>query len=209
MTPQIIRGACCYRGGFVIDADGAPDAYKWDDTGRDYLENAHSGTNFFGVVTNGFGVPVRQGASDPCPGYYVSTTSLQNPYKAATDPNRYVDARSVPYISVARDLLFRPASIRVGDLAWVVYKDMEWGAVVADVGPHGKYGEGSPALADRLGIPSSCRWRTERSGVEDGVTWLVFPGSSISWPATNDAILAASQALFNAWGGQAKLGDVI
>jgi hypothetical protein len=38
----------------------------------------------------------------------------------------------------------------------------------------GKYGEGSIALARALGIPSSPR----NGGCADGVTFVVFPGSS-------------------------------
>lgn len=203
IVPTIINGAVCYRGGYVIDADGCPRAYNIKDTGLDYLDNARDGSSWAGVVLNASGVPVQQGASDPYPGYFVSCTALVDHAKAAIDPTRYVDSENVPYVSIASDLT-RRCNVRPGDLAWVLYNGLEWGAVVADVGPHGKYGEGSIALANQLGIPSSCRWRTNRSGVDAGVTWIVFPDSSIGWPRTNDETCAAAQSRFIAWGGEAK-----
>lgn len=203
-VPAVIGGAVCWRGGFCVDADGAPNAYHPDDIGLDYLANAGKPGDWYGIATNAYGIPVEQGAGDPAPGYYVSTTALRDPARAATDPRRYVDSTRVPYVSIAHDLLSRPAGVRVGDLAWVTYKDMEWGAIVADVGPHGKYGEGSIALADHLSIPSS----PKRGGVDDGVTWIVFAGQTIGWPRSNDEILAAARSCFAAWGGEAGLARV-
>lgn len=205
LAPTIVGGAVCYRNGFKVDADGCPRAYNLQDTGLDYLENARDGSAWVGVVLNASGVPVQQGPADPYPGYFVSCTSLVDPTKSATDPSRYADSEKVPYISIASDLKSR-CNVRPGDLAWVLYNGLEWGAVIADVGPHGKYGEGSIALANQLSIPSSCRWRQHKSGVYAGVTWIVFPGSALApaWPQSNDTIVAAAQARFVAWGGEAK-----
>lgn len=199
-NPQIIRGAVCYRGGFAVDADGAPNAYSFSGDGLDYLANAGHPGNWWGVVTNSMGVPVEQGPADPCPGYLISPTSLVDRSKKATDPHRYVDSRTVPYVSVAKDILGR-CGIKMGDVAMVMYGNKAVGAVCADVGPAHKYGEGSIALAEALGIPSNAK----RGGVDHGVTWLIFPQGGGPWPRD---FAPQAAAAFAAWGGVAALGDV-
>src|SRR5207302_10540413 len=87
-----------------VDADGSPRAYHPDNhSGLDNLANAGHPGNWWAIVTdNGKknGTPVIQGANDPAPGYYVSTTSLQDDTKRSTDPNRYVDAEVIPFIAL-------------------------------------------------------------------------------------------------------------
>jgi hypothetical protein len=75
-------GALVYRGGLMIDADGAPTAYGPDGKGLDHLANAGKPGNWWGVVTVD-GKPVVQEN-----GYYVSTTSLEDKRFAVTDPKR-------------------------------------------------------------------------------------------------------------------------
>jgi hypothetical protein len=84
---------------------------------------------------------------------------------------RYSDGTSlnpaeIPYVVVPKshkDLL--------GDLVGVEYRGRRVLAVVGDCGP--RFGEGSVALAERLGIPSS----GVSGGVSGGVTYSFYPGS--------------------------------
>lgn len=192
MAPEIRNGALWYQGGFEIDCDGSPRAYSPNNTGLDYLANAGHPGNWYGIVTNSLGVPVIQKDTDPEPGYYISTTALADHSKKFDDPTRYVDSEKVPYISIAGDLV---SKYPVGSLGMVLYNGKMCGAIVADVGPHGKYGEGSVYLANYLGIDPS----PKRGGVSSGVTWIVFPNTKCSWPQTNEAIANMTARLYNDW----------
>ena len=73
-------------------------------------------------------------------------------------------------------------------------------AVFADVGPKGRLGEGSIALANKLRIASNPR----HDSAPDGVTYLIFPGSALR---TRGAITAArinsaGARLYRAWSQQ-------
>ena len=170
-----------WTAGLAIDADGAPNAYNADSAkGIDRLDNAKkSNGKWCGVVCNSAGQPYVQGASDPCPGFYISQTALQDHNYPERDPRRYVDSGRVPYISVPPELL--KEGIKLGDVAWVDYRGVaSVAAVVAEVGPKGKVGEGSVALAAALGILSDPR----HGGCSSGVAVTVFLGSSRGWPRT-------------------------
>ncbi len=82
---------------------------------------------------------------------------------------RAVDPSVVPYIAIPGD--FKGA--RKGDLALVSYQGVGAWAVIADVGPRGRFGEGSVALARRLGINPD----GNKGGVSSGVTYTLFPGT--------------------------------
>jgi hypothetical protein len=200
-----IDGAVCFRSGMEIDADGGPHAYAppqlsalFGVHGLDYLANAGKPGNWYGLVCVN-GEPVVQGPEDPAPGYFVSPTALADHSKAETNPARYVNAEVVPYISVPPDLKAR--GVQLGDLCVVGYRDGWCPAIVADIGPHGKYGEGSIALANVLGLASSPR----NGGTDRGVTYVIFPGTSKGWPrdfAEDAATLLAG------WGGPTKILSV-
>jgi len=92
-----------YKSGMAVDADGAFRAYHPDDRhGLDSLANAGHPGDWWALVTdNGksTGNPVLQGKSDPAPGYYVSTTALNDiGYLNLCDPHRYVDALNIPLL---------------------------------------------------------------------------------------------------------------
>jgi hypothetical protein len=79
----------------------------------------------YGVVTDnqkGSGKPVVQGPSDPAPGFYVSSTSYQDPTKKATDPRRYVDASTVPYAVLPSNLQSAKVKggAKMGDYATII-----------------------------------------------------------------------------------------
>lgn len=204
MPPTRIGNALAWQSGMAIDADGDPAAYAPAGGGDDNLGNAGHPGDWYGVVCDAGGRPVVQGAYDPYPGDWISQTALVDHAKGATDPRRYVDSRTVPYISIPSDALAsRGGEIHVGDLAMVCFGSLRCAAIVGDVGPKGKWGEGSIALAKALGIPSSPRY----GGTSHGVTFLVFPGSASTpaWPRVLDEFRNAAEDLFTAFGGQAAL----
>lgn len=86
-----------FESSLYVDADGAPNAYNWENRGLDDLANAGAPGSWEGLA-DWQGIPYIQGPDDPFPGYYVSTTALTDQTKASSDPARYVDASRIPYI---------------------------------------------------------------------------------------------------------------
>lgn len=191
--------------GLTIDADGAPNAYHKNRIGIDYLDNAREHPNaepdaakgaWVGVVVDEEGKPVVQGPNDPCPGYYISPTSLQDKTKALTDPRRYVDSTQVPYIVLPGG---ERGGAQLGDFAYVVNQanGNHAAAIFADNGPRGRIGEGSVRLAELLGIPSS----PKNGGADSGVIMIVFPHSGDGMPRTVDEIAQEATRLLDTYGG--------
>jgi hypothetical protein len=201
-----VAGAFFYESGFAIDADGSPRAYHpTDRLGLDSLSHAGHRGNWWALVTDSKtknGTPVLQGAADPAPGYFVSTTALfdrtnTNP----RDPRRYVDAEKIPYV-VLHPKALRYA--RLGDFATVLnLKNRKVSAaIVADESAANlPVGEGSIALAEALGIDSSPR----RGGQDGKVVFVIYPGSGNGKPREKQEILANANRLFEAWGGVTRL----
>lgn len=150
----------------AIDADGAngqtggvpvyaPPGYK--PAPLDYLANAGGPGNWYGVVTNSAGHPVKQKPGDPAPGAYVSATSYMHRGMSRFDPRAYVDAASVIYIVLPGHWRKLARGIVLGCLAKVT--DTRTGrtvdAAVLDFGPRSKLGEASIACAKYFGVPHS------------------------------------------------------
>ena len=181
---DVVEGRVSWTSGLSVDADGCPSAYApLPLHGLDFLDNAKSNGKWVGLVCNSSGQPYVQGTSDPCPGMYVSATALQNSMQPIKSPLRYVDSSKVPYISMPPEL--RKVGLRLGDVAWVSYRGRGSAAVIADIGPSGRVGEGSIALALALAIPSSPR----NGGTDSGVTFVVWIGSHKGWPRPLDDII--------------------
>lgn len=203
------KKAFFFKAGMDIDADGAPDAYHPSNKGRDYLENAGSPGNWWGIVTdNGQpnGEPVIQRSNDPFPGYYISKTALEDPTKPKNNPTRYVDASKIPYIVLPPQLTLRNGrnvGANLGDMAVVINaKNRKYScAIFADIGPRKKIGEGSIALADTLGIPSD----PKKGGTKGDVIYVVFPGSGNRMPRSIQDINSEGVRLFQSWGGMAQI----
>ncbi len=197
--------AILFSSGLDIDVDGAPRAYHPDGhSGLDLLQNAGGPGNWYGLVTDTglpSGNPVIQGPTDPAPGYYISLTSLRDLSKARTDPRRYVDSSTVPYIVIPARFAGGNGG-KIGDLGLVYYEKTNKlvFCVVADIGPPTKIGEGSIALANALGLPFDPKVR-----LDVRITYLVFPNSGARWPRTNAEINEAGEKLFNDWGGLDRL----
>jgi len=197
-----------FRSKLAIDADGSPHAYNPQNTGLDDLSHAGRPGNWWGIVTrNGkpSGRPVIQKRSDPAPGYYVSQTSLSDYNKSPFDPAAYVNSETIPYIVLPTTKSFGAV---LGDFA-VVYnlKNKRFAYAIyadQDVG----LGEGSIALAKRLGIKSSPR--TGGTGSNENLLYLVFPKSGKgdgSIPSLA-VISRKTRRLFNQWGGLSRLNEV-
>ena len=195
-----------YESGLMIDADGAYHAYHPDNrSGLDYLGNAGRPGNWWALVTNNGqpnGKPVIQTDSDPVPGFYISTTSLEDPNCDRKDPRRYVNAEAVNFIVLPGRL---GLGAKLGDFAAVIRPATgayDY-AVYADAGPANKIGEGSIALAGTLGIPSS----PKNGGIAHGLVYIVFHGSAQGWPLSQPDIDRYGAQLFAKWGGVDKAKD--
>ncbi|MBZ5727590.1 MAG: glycoside hydrolase family 75 protein [Acidobacteriia bacterium] len=95
-----------------------------------------------------------------------------------------VDSDKVPYIAVPSGGFTQELGVRLGDIAAVIYRDKIVYALVADIGPACKIGEGSIQLHEQIGHPV-CRSRNAQgectkildSGIEKSVLYIVFRGS--------------------------------
>lgn len=148
-------GRLAFVAGLQIDADGSPRAYHPRGKGLDYLANAGKPGNWWGIATDSKGQPYVQGADDPAPGFYVSTTALQRTGFPKSDPRRYIDSETVPYFVLPLDR-YKKWGVKLGAEALVtnLANGKSCTAILADLGPKGKLGEGSIALARALGVPS-------------------------------------------------------
>jgi Fungal chitosanase of glycosyl hydrolase group 75 len=195
-----------FRAGLAIDADGAPHAYHpKDDPGLDYLENAGEPGDWWALVTDtgeSDGDPIIQGSQDLAPGFYISTTTLEDQSKKRTDPKRYVDSEAIPFFVLPNNKQF---GAKLGDFGFVVNSanGKSCGCVFADTGPDDELGEGSIALAKALGIDANPR----DGGVDDGLAYIVFPSSGPGWPSSADEIKKKATKLFETWGGMEKIKE--
>lgn len=153
------RNVISFVAGMQIDGDGGYRTYAPANNGLpalDYLANAGSPGNWYGVVTVN-GVPVIQGPTDPAPGYYVSPTSFVYSEYKPTDPRRYVDSETVPFFVLPGKKAAAEWKVKLGTPGRMT--NLQTGVSVngfyADSGPSGKIGEASIAAAKVLGIPSS------------------------------------------------------
>jgi len=168
-----------------IDADGAnaqngaPAAYKTDDTGTEYLANGGM------KIVKGKVICAKSWARDIVildadnepkvfpGGIIASMTWYRYPGKARNDPAAYVDSETVPYIVVPPLVIQSTAGIVRGCKAQVTWQGKTVDCVVADRGPSRKVGELSIAAARALGLPFSPR----NGGTEKpDVLYQLWPG---------------------------------
>ena len=104
---------------------------------------------------------------DPC---WQRDTSLHGP------DGKPVNALAMPYVVVNPYIAASLPAVFLGGLALVSWRGKTVTAVMADIGPHNKIGEGSEALAAALGMPPS----SVNGGLSNDPThlveWLLFPG---------------------------------
>jgi hypothetical protein len=122
--------------------------------------------------------PVKQNASGPAPGAFVSATSYRWPKLARIDPRAYVDAASVPHIVLPSHWRKEAVGVVLGCKA--VVEDAKTGKIlkaagVLDFGPRAKLGEASIACAEFFGVPSSPK---DGGTSEKRFIYTFFPGIS-------------------------------
>lgn len=210
-TP-VVRIGTAYSyvtGRVAIDADGSPRAYHPNDTGLDALANAgypdKGWRSVLVVDPNDASKPFVQ-PDGPTMGYFVSKTSLQDSTLKETDPRRYVDAETVPYVIFPGAFYATAGTGRWGDLVMARNLDQpgrETLAVVADGGPtDDPLGEMSIALATRLG-GTDPNPRNGAGAPTGRMQYVVFPGSHATPPWRRDLaeMETAAKALLAQIGG--------
>jgi len=171
-----------FYAGMDIDADGAnrmnpKPAYGPGNIGSDYTANAGHPGNWWGVVTDENGEPVVQDGSEgqPSKGFYISTTSYEWPQYGKTDVQRYVDANTVPFVVLPKQLREMIAPLVLGCACQVrpIGSQNPQVGVVADFGPTKSIGECSVAMAKAIGVNPN-----PRTGGEDTISFYyeIFPG---------------------------------
>lgn len=225
-----IGGAVVYATRLRLDADGSPYAYhppteqsprSGHPPGLDLLANACTRTGtFFGVATSDKErkIPIVQQAGDPAPGFYISTTALCD-RSGKERARRYVDSEKIPFIvlpgkvAVHGESFRQVTGLRLGDLAIIWWRSTYSFAIAADIGPSGKIGEGSIALARALGFipPGTPRERLARSGhSRPDIVHVVFRDSAakVRWPREVAEMKHTAEHLFEIWGGQERLASL-
>jgi hypothetical protein len=195
-----------FRSGMAIDVDGAPKAYHAQDAlALNRLAGAGQPGHWWALVTKD-GKPVIQGPGDPAPGYYVSMTSLQNPAFEVTDPRRYVDASTIPYVALPKAVVVA-GKVGLGDLVAVVNEanGKVAYAIYADQGPKNKLGEGSIYLVNQLRTSPLLDSSAMRRSLAGGIVYVLFPGSGNRRPKSREEIVGAGAKLFAQRGGLAAL----
>jgi len=189
-------GSVTFAAGATLDGDGAngqfggPPCYapkSYDGPTLDVIGNAGAPGNWYGVVTDTnqeTGTPIIQGPNDPCPGAYVSATSLALPDENGkvlpyTSPFKYVDSATVPFIVVPPMIVGGVAGIVMGCRCVVTNtrtgQSVE--GVVADGGPRNHLGEISVACAKAIGIPTGKAHPANGGGASaPRIQYRLFPG---------------------------------
>ena len=191
----------------MIDADGAPNAYHPDNKGIDFLSNA-------GYPNGGWRSVLAEDPNDPSQpyvqssgefaGYFIAKTTLQDRARPATDPERYVDSRQVPYLVFPGAFHAIRGTGDFGDLAFAQNLDngKKSSAIVADAGPkNAKLGEVSIRLAENLGGRNVNP--RNGGGVPAGrFLYAVFPKSKQrpAWPVTPERLETLVEKLIRAIG---------
>jgi hypothetical protein len=191
-------GSVTFSAGATLDGDGANGQFggapcyapkSFGGKTLDVLENAGQPGNWFGVVTDTgevTGDPILQGADDPCPGAFVSATSLHLFDRAghrlpASSPFKYVDSATVPFIVVPLMIVRGVAGIVLGCRSVVTNtrtgQSVE--AVVADTGPANHLGEISVACAQAIGVRVGTTHPANDGGAPSPtIDYKLFPGTA-------------------------------
>lgn len=187
-------GSVTFASGATIDGDGAsgqfggPPCYAPSSYGGqtlDILANAGSPGNWYGVVTDNAGNPIIQGPGDPCPGAYISATSLRlrdenGAFLPSASPFAYVDSATVPFMVVPPMIVRGVAGIVMGCRCVVTNtaKGLSVDAVVADGGPSNHLGEISVACAKAIGVPVGTTHPANGGGASSPtIQYRLFPGT--------------------------------
>lgn len=197
-------GAVLYKSGCTINADGSPHAYAPDNSGLsalDWLANAGSPGNWWGIAVDSQGRPYLQAPWHPAPGFYVSTTALFNPDYPSDHPYRYVDSERYCF------------SVLPGGQGWAKLGDvglalnLETGDnmyfALADIGPKDQIGEGSMLLGRCLGLNPSPKTGGTSKKI---ISWVILPGSDPGYTDWETKCQTAIR-LVGSWGGLHRLKE--
>jgi hypothetical protein len=201
------KNAIIYIGAMAIDADGDEQAYAPADSGLapfDYLANAGSPGNWWGITTDQSGSPYVQQPYHRGPGYYVSCTALENPAFPESNPDRYMDSSQIPFFVLPGGF---GSGCKLGDLGlgYNIQTGDNNAMIYADIGPQDQIGEGSMALASSLALDPD----PKTGGTSKPIIcyWFV-PGSGKGWQPV-DVWWKSALDLFRSWGGMDYLKTVI
>jgi hypothetical protein len=192
--------ALLFKAGATINGDGSPHCYHPDDDqGLDYLANAGSPGNWWGIYTDDDGVPVTQSIYYPAPGYYISTTALVNHTFPEDHPDRYIDSERYPFNVMPGNF---GCGWKLGDVGFCYNQKTgdNMYCCTADIGPKDHLGEVSMLLGKCLGLSPD----PKKGGVGSGILYVVFPGSDPGYRPWSDKCDLAIKA-FEDWGGLSKL----
>jgi hypothetical protein len=230
-------GVVAFSSGLNVNADGAPNAYHrvlgaaTRDPGLLHICNGvavlERGAN--GRMVNRYSDFSVPGTSARCK---ADVFALQergfpacesgeclrifgDPAFEATDPRRYLDARSVPHFVLPggeSGPFGTEHGIRLGDLALIAQGGRGVFAVFGDAGPADKLGEASPAVITRLAGAPDMTSRLPRA-IPSGVTTLVLPGSRADLaempPRSARVIAEAGQRALASAGGLAAFAGCL
>jgi hypothetical protein len=193
----------------AVDADGASNAYHPSDTGLDALANAGfpngNWQSILVVDPDDSSRPYVQ-TTGAHKGFFLSQTRLQDPSKPAIDPERYVDATTVPYIVFPGAFFKANGTGDFGDvgIAFNLTNASMTPFIVADLGPrNAKLGEVSVKLAEALG-GSHVNPRNGAGLPAGRFAYVVFPKShgARRWPVSAGDIAARADAELQRSGGR-------
>lgn len=141
-------------------------------------------------------------------GFFISSTSLQNKAYKEDDQRRYLDSRLVPSLVLPRGSAFLSQGAKLGDLAFVIdpATGLSTFAIVGDLGPKGKLGEASIALAAAIkGVHIDPKTLTGKQArklvVPQKVVTLVFPGVAVKPPYDAAQIAESAAPAIGKFGG--------
>jgi hypothetical protein len=195
-------GAILYKAGCTVNADGSPHAYAPEGSKLkplDYLANAGSPSNWWGIATDSFGNPYVQSAWHPAPGYYVSTTALFDPAYPEQHPLRYVDSERYGFSVIPGGQSWA----KLGDVGLAYNEETgdNFFFCIADVGPTNHLGEGSMLLARCLGLdPNPKKGGTSKRII----SYVTLPDSDPQFSPWELKCKTAMK-LVGEWGGLSRL----
>lgn len=171
---------------------------------------------WYGVASVGAAAPDKWRpcvqANGPHAGFFVAQTALAaDPTQSRCGTARYLDSTRLPFFVLPRRSAFQERGMELADVGIALYSEsgLMVPAIVGDVGPARKLGEGSLALARSLRGEGSAQSATirdfQRAAIADGVYILMFPDSRVEPPITAERIAAVANSRFAAWGGADRL----
>jgi hypothetical protein len=130
-----------------------------------------------------------------------TTDPLFQPQTALEPGGVPLDAAATRYMVIpqpSRAFDYRRHGVALGAVAAIVYRGQVTFAVFGDVGPKPIIGEASYATAADFGLDTN----PSTGGADRGVTYVVFPGTAVADPTSNDSIDAAGRAALAAFLGK-------